>query len=457
MTRRSPNDALRALLAEAEWTAGELASAVNSLGAAQALVLHYDRTSVAHWISGTRPKEAVVILVAAALSRRIGRLVTEEETGMAPLSMREHRADFPSGETNPLRQLAFLTRADLNLKERTKLVQSMYRITDVPWPNWDRTPSFPPNHGSGFRVSEDDVESIRTMARLVADQMDRSGGRSGRSALAAYLADDVGHMLSASTSSAVRRELLTATAQMTQLLANKTCDAGHHGLAQRYYHTALAFAQEAGDSLTYAVILRAMSTQALQLGHHRQALELAEASVSVSGKNENRAALAYLYSQFAVALAYDRQRHASVTALSMAEAALEQASSASGPFSTYPSAALSYQRAQTLLALGLRGEAIDSLRHSARNRENNQHRPYALTEFRLGDALLSAGYLDEACTRWKLFLDHGKQVHSARIDHALTQLRRTLRPYQRHVTAAIVWERLNDTIEHKGLRMAPTT
>lgn len=62
MARRDANGLLAALIAEADWTAGELARAVNGLGMAQGLCLRYDRTSVAHWLTGSRPRPRSLIL-----------------------------------------------------------------------------------------------------------------------------------------------------------------------------------------------------------------------------------------------------------------------------------------------------------------------------------------------------------------------------------------------------------
>ncbi|RSN58136.1 hypothetical protein DMH12_11315 [Streptomyces sp. WAC 04229] len=72
---------------------------------------------------------------------------------------------------------------------------------------------------------------------------------------------------------------LTAVAQLTHLLAVMTADAGHQGLAQTYFGTCLGLAHAAGDRLTCAIVLRAMSTQAANLGHIRQAADLATPAV----------------------------------------------------------------------------------------------------------------------------------------------------------------------------------
>ncbi len=79
---RTPNPALRALLEETEWTQAAFAHAITRLGAEIGIHLQYDRTSVAHWLRGSRPDPRVQHLMAEALSRRLGRRVTVAELGM---------------------------------------------------------------------------------------------------------------------------------------------------------------------------------------------------------------------------------------------------------------------------------------------------------------------------------------------------------------------------------------
>ncbi|MGP3986665.1 hypothetical protein [Streptomyces sp. 3N207] len=79
---RTPNRALRALLEETEWTQAAFARALARLGAEVGIHLRYDRTSVAHWLRGSRPDPRVQHLMAEALSRRLGRRVTVADLGM---------------------------------------------------------------------------------------------------------------------------------------------------------------------------------------------------------------------------------------------------------------------------------------------------------------------------------------------------------------------------------------
>ncbi|MFI7244132.1 hypothetical protein [Streptomyces qinglanensis] len=79
---RTPNRALRALLEESEWTQAAFARALARLGAEAGIHLRYDRTSVAHWLRGSRPDPRVQHLMAEALSRRLGRRIAVTDLGM---------------------------------------------------------------------------------------------------------------------------------------------------------------------------------------------------------------------------------------------------------------------------------------------------------------------------------------------------------------------------------------
>lgn len=73
---RTPNTALAALIAEARWSNGNLARAVNRLGEETGLRLSYDDSAVCHWLSGTLPRPPIRPLVCEALARRLRRPIT---------------------------------------------------------------------------------------------------------------------------------------------------------------------------------------------------------------------------------------------------------------------------------------------------------------------------------------------------------------------------------------------
>ncbi|TSB35577.1 hypothetical protein FNZ23_20830, partial [Streptomyces benahoarensis] len=117
---RHPNRMLAALLAEADWSATDLARAVNALGAAQGLRLRYDRASVARWLDGARPCPPVTHLIGQVLGQRLGRRVTLQGTGLTEPSVAPvPRAALRGGD--PVRRLAALCHTDADPARRGAL------------------------------------------------------------------------------------------------------------------------------------------------------------------------------------------------------------------------------------------------------------------------------------------------------------------------------------------------
>ncbi|MCE7080772.1 hypothetical protein [Streptomyces sp. ST2-7A] len=149
--RRMPNERLRCLLDEADWTQEALARSVNAIGSEIGCPLRYDRTAVAHWLAGTLPREPVPELAAEALSRRIGRPVTPEAAGFGPGGTRSpargtanaptHDTDsgHTAGEATPgdtTDGFAAACRTDAEGARLAPMRQRPYRVaeTEVPGP-----------------------------------------------------------------------------------------------------------------------------------------------------------------------------------------------------------------------------------------------------------------------------------------------------------------------------------
>lgn len=305
MSDREPNLRLAALLAEAEWSAGELARAINALGTAQGLRLRYDRSSVAHWLGGTRPRGPVPELIAAAFTQRLRRLVTPADTALVPLrdpTVLLARTPPGGGAVHRLIDLCH-TAADPN--RRTFLMRTAYTLTSVSAPDWLAPPPVEPqDQRHAGAAGPQDVAALEEAAAGFATISQRYGGGHIRGALTAYIADQASYQLARPASAGLHRDLLTVVAQLTHLLADMTADDVLAGLAQRYSHLALAVAQEAGNRRQYAVSLRA-AARALRLGHPLYALRLAEAAVDAGGPAADSSALAFLLTQRALAHAYD--------------------------------------------------------------------------------------------------------------------------------------------------------
>ncbi|MFJ5175593.1 tol-pal system YbgF family protein [Streptomyces griseoviridis] len=449
MARGQPNPLLAALLGEAGWSAAELAKAVNALGAAQGLPLRYDRTSVAHWLAGSRPRPPVPTLVASAFSRRSGRLVTAEETGLARHGPAGDAEPIPSshrsGRDDVLDQLVVLCRADIDPARRGALAGSAYSLVAAAATDWQRdrpagpVPPRPP--AAVPRATDADLQRMRWVILIAAELLERHGGGHARTAVAAYAADDTGGLLTAPAAPSLQRELFTGAGQLTHLLGRMSMDAGHQRLAQRYFGVSLGLAREADDRRLYAITLRAMSLQALHLGFLKNAGELADAAVNTAGPRADPSTRAFLLSQRGLTHAQARHHREAVRDLAAAETQHDRSTSPAGPFTHYPRPGLDYQRGRALLALGDPVQAVRALATAAEARPEDSNRSSALTRARLAETLLSLGRLEESCVHWHVFLDHYPSLRSSAADQALRNLRRSLRAFRDRPQAAALLAR----------------
>lgn len=425
--QHSPNHRLRALLKEADWTQEALARAVNALGAEIGAVLRYDRTAVAHWLSGTQPRPPVPQLVAEALSRRIGRSVSPESAGFPGGAREQSPVDSVAG-------FAALCRSDADASRRAALHQRPYRVADTVVPG---TPDGPESSQQlGSRTEE--TTALHDAVAFFTASIDTHGGRHARSALSSYLADDVVPQLSVPQPERTRRERLVAAARLAFLLARMYEDGVLHGAAQRYYTYAHRLSREAKDRTTWGVVLRAMSAQAQRLGHLPSSLQLAEAAER-GVRTASPAQQAYVQAQVAVARGLSGDRRGALAAIARAERAAERAAdraTGTAPFDHYPPAALHYQTSTALEALGDLPGALAALRRAAHERTSADRRGRALTQARFGQLLLRTGHLDEACAAWEGFLTTQERLRSGDAERALRDMRRALLPYRNRIRAA---------------------
>ncbi|MFE4689678.1 hypothetical protein ACFRH6_06440 [Streptomyces sp. NPDC056749] len=456
MARHRRNDQLAALIEESGWSAAQLARAVNALGKAQSLTLRYDRTSVAHWLTGSRPRSPVPHLVSQALSQRLGRLVSPEDAGLS-VHPPTRSAVTDDDALTPVRRLAAVARteADTSLRGRVLAIPySLAPLTAVAESREDPGVTDPPAH-RGTHVTSFNLHALDDMTEGFSHMFNAYGGAHGRTALAAYLADDATTLLTAVASSpSLHRSLLTATARLTHLLALMTADAGHQGLAQEYFRTSLSLSRQSDHATAQAITLRAMSTQAWRLGHIRYAHQLAEAAVTIakSASELSPAEGTFLHAQYALTLALTHQPGAARAALAKAEDAHPEVATSSGLFTSYSRAGLDYQRAQTLLVLGETAPAVTALRESLRRRHPTHHRQYALTQARLAEILLRTGDLEAACDHWNLFLDHHLRLNSAPVRTAFQQILLLLPRHRAHRQAEETWRRALSYVRRDSAR-----
>lgn len=187
MAKREPNGRLRTLLTDARWSGQDFARAVNGVAAEAGLTLRYDRTSISHWLAGTRPPAHVVALAAEALSRRTGRRISPADTGLARpagVGAGVRARDRPDTEPHGADALALLG--------EIPVYSSAWRPPGWPPPG----PAGAPARSSG-RIGPEHVEAAEAVLPVFrnADMMFGSG--LARPALTRYLATTVAPWLRA--------------------------------------------------------------------------------------------------------------------------------------------------------------------------------------------------------------------------------------------------------------------
>ncbi|GLZ16461.1 hypothetical protein Acsp04_66960 [Actinomadura sp. NBRC 104425] len=435
-TSRIPNTALAALVNEARWNNGQLARAVNRIGDEAGMRLSYDDSAVCHWLSGTLPRPRVRPLVCEALTRRLGRPITLAAAG------------FPTGSTahtenlDIFAELLELGSADMDPSRRTLLGAIGMYSAALAIPNWSEISGrFQQLRKNPYtRIGPREVQAVRTMTEHLSALDDQFGGRTVRPMAAAFLVNTITPYLHATASDKVRRQMLSAAADHCYLTGYMAMDERADGLAQRYFLKALELAGYADDHLTYCTTLRGMSVQAVDLGHSKDALHLADAAAEASPKAGPRM-LAFLTGQQAHAAAQWGDRDTALRKLREAEAAMERAESQAKTFGSYDSAALNYHIAQVRYELGDRKESIEALERADRQRHSVYRRVRVRHLGTIAERKLQLGRLEEACGDWHRMLDEYEDVQSGRCDDRFRAMMTALSHYQKNTHARNLYER----------------
>ncbi|MED7924106.1 hypothetical protein SMD20_07680 [Nonomuraea sp. LP-02] len=439
------NRALAALIEQAAWTHAALARHVNAAAAANGDPLHYDRSAVGHWLTGTVPRPEGVAAVLEAFRRRLGR----PELTAAHLDWPDPGAGQPEDpwHGDPVARLATLGEDDL-LNRRAVLTAGTYTLAALSGlAAGTRVPAAARvaagvaariTSGGRARAGAADVTRIRAATAGFADLDDQYGGGHARAAVAAYLAREVTPLLHGTTGRR-RPDLFGAAAELSYLAAYMAMDAGANALAQRYYISAVRLADEAGDVVSRATALRSMAVQAAELGHDEEALALAEAAASALGSHGPPRTQAWVTGMRAEAHAAAGTRHDALSLLHRTETQLERADS--GPESewtgNYRRESLEHQIGLTLTRLGDHAGAARHFAASMDARRPVERRTRTLIGLRAAHAFLRAGDVERAAVTVLGLSEDIRLVASARVRGELRALRTAWQPYR---TSALVAE-----------------
>ncbi|MEU1630047.1 tetratricopeptide repeat protein [Streptomyces sp. NPDC020096] len=435
MSTPEPNKDLERLYLETGWTLRQAAQEVNRIGTERGTPLRYREPSVHQWLNGHMPKADVQPLILEALSRRLHRPITHSEAGFPP----------PSGQPNTrpstVEGLVDLGRQDMDPSRRSVLGAGLFSVAlTVPgWPDVvGRMEAV--QAGQAQRIGMPEVQMVMAMTERVSELDDQFGGRHARPMAAAFLVNTVSPYLRADAPETVRKAMLSAASDLCYLTGYMAVDEGVHGLAQRYYLKALELAGASEDHLTYCTTLRGMSVQAVDLGHGREAMRLADAAAAASPQAGPRMR-AFLAGQQAHAAAQIGERRTALAYLREAEVAMEKAESKERAFGSYDPAALNYHTSQVRFELGDMHGAVEAMHQSDKLRHDVYRRTRVKERALLAERQLAVGHLEAACATWNRALDDYPLVQSGRADRRVQTMFKLIRPYLKNHDARELHER----------------
>ncbi|MER5951502.1 hypothetical protein ABT127_36250 [Streptomyces sp. NPDC001904] len=426
---KNPNTALAPLLREARMSNSDLARAVNQLGTRQNCRFRYDRTAVAHWLGGSRPRQPVPDLVAQILSMSLGRIVTPAETGL----LARDTAQRPPHPASADRALHELGAAESDPQQRGALLHLPWSASSCTAGSAPDGPAGTAEVGVGPRPLRGvDQEVLSLYSTQFSTLFEARGSGAARTALRAFVTVDAVSYLTSQASAAQRQSVQLSVARLALLLASATFDAHHLGLAQRYHSAGLALAREADDVNLQAIILRTMSNQARTIGFLADARELAEAAGRLRRQLPS-ATRAFLLTGSAAIHAAEGDERRSLNCLDEADHFVQAATAgASDPYAAYSRAAFEHQRGEALALLRHHEPAIAAFSASLERRPDEHHRTRAITTCLKAMTQLRMGHLEAACTSLRETLHERAQVDSPRLEHLLHTLHQEVRPYRRH-------------------------
>jgi hypothetical protein len=339
---REPNEKLGTMLALASISNAGLARRVNDLGAQRGLILRYDKTSVARWVTkGMLPQGAAPQLIAAAIGAKLGRLVPLHEIGLGNAdSAPEVGLAFPRDVGDAVKSVTDLWRVDLSGRQRGgpggsgiwQGIAGSFAVSAyvTPASRWLITPADArvardaaapgTNH-----VGHSDVAKLREAAEDARRWDSKYGGGDWRSGMVQEcLRAEAAPLLLGSYSDEVGRSLFGATAELTRLAGWMAFDTSQQEIAQRYYIQALRLARAAADVPLGGYVLASMSLQATYRGFADEGVDLAQAALERNRGLATARTISFFHLVEARAHAKAGNSQASEASIASAEARLER-------------------------------------------------------------------------------------------------------------------------------------
>ncbi|MER8044928.1 tetratricopeptide repeat protein [Streptomyces sp. NPDC094032] len=411
---RTPNSRLAEVIHEAGVTYYALAREIRAVAAEAGVRLSTGPSAVAYWVAGGTPSGRTPFFVAEALTRRMKRKVTVAEIGLRCAA---------SGEALDADPLA--TAADLGrsvMLRRRDVLNSAFAAAAVALPLGYDHEAVAATLRAGQTVGgvgAEEVATVRMLTETFRSSDERLGGGHGLTAVTAYLTDTVTPMLAARfPTDAVRRQAFGAAAQLATLVGWKHHDLGREGVAQRYYLLGYQLACEADPHGHAAWMMRAMTHQALDLGHPDTCVELAEEALRRASGRVDRRTEALLLVTCARAYGNSKENGKAARALLAAEDAVLDVrepvlsfAAAAGPVT----ATVASHTGKTLTAMHDYAAAERNYRSALADRTPGTYqRVHGLTMVNLGKSVAAQHRHEEAVGLWSRSLNFMDGVVSDR-------------------------------------------
>lgn len=429
--RRQPNTRLKDTIAETRWTYEAVASAVRRVAAENGEIISTNKSAVAHWIDGVRPKGQVPQYLAEALSRRARRPITVTEIGLGSDGI------TPPMNDDPINAVTDLGRADT--ERRRFLSAAAFTAAAIAMPltyDYDAISRMLRARTPGVTVGAEEIDVVRQITAAFSAADEQLGGGHGLTTVTAYLADTAAPMLNARfRTEALRRSAFGAVAELAYLAGFKHHDLGHAGAAQRYYLVGYQLACEADPHGHAAWMMRTLAHQALSLKQPRHCVDLVEHALQrgvghVDGQTE-----ALLHITKARAFAAVGERPTAARSLIAAQDALTRDGRPQPSYSAVSGPALgtvTSHTARTLTDLGDHRSTEKEHRSALIRWDAEKYRRvHMLTHADLGDSLAAQARADEAVQAWTSAIGLMDGVTSDRTRAAVASIRPTLAIYKR--------------------------
>lgn len=301
-TARSRNEALAACLDELGWSPKTLARKLNSAFGAGTVA----ESAPYHWRDANRtPRAPLPALVAHVISQALGRdikpadLWPSTHDGSGPYTSATAGLAAPWSRSGLVAVIENWLISGLS-DRRQFLALSGTALLNLVAGFLNNTDAIRTSATSGARAGGPLVDQVEQTLPLLQQLDDDHGGAQHLPYVGAQFRS-VGLVVKEQHfGEASRTRLIRALAEIGQLAGWMAFDAGRHGLAQRYFSTALRAAHDVNDRLLGAHILGDMSFQAASRGDAATGVQLVEAARDASRNSPivrasvmSRAAFAY--------------------------------------------------------------------------------------------------------------------------------------------------------------------